>query len=112
MLISYDVGTSVTQKVLAAIMQEIKIQKINNPDIIKQIIIDKLLVYYIQDSNIDTAMKVVRGQTNVILVTGVNGVGKTTTLAKLTNFYLKQNLRVCLIAGDTFRAGAIAQLEI
>ena len=49
---------------------------------------------------------------NVFLVVGVNGVGKTTSIAKLANFYLKQNKKVLLVAGDTFRAGAKEQLTI
>ncbi|MDR2847069.1 MAG: signal recognition particle-docking protein FtsY [Mycoplasmataceae bacterium] len=112
LLISYDVGTAACQKVLTAILDEIKLQKINSPEIIKQIIIDKLLVYYIQDSNVDTNLRITKGTSNVILVAGVNGVGKTTSIAKLTNYFVKQGLKVCLVAGDTFRAGAVAQLEI
>jgi fused signal recognition particle receptor len=111
-LLFFDIGTSATQKILDAIVQEIKYQNVTDPDLIRQIIIDKLFVYYIQDTDVNTDIKLLSNQTNVILVTGVNGVGKTTSIAKLAYRYKNAGHRVCLIAADTFRAGAIAQLEI
>jgi fused signal recognition particle receptor len=110
-LLMYDIGTGSTKKILDAIVNEIKLQNVTDANLIKQIIIDKLFVYYIQDTNVDSELKLVPGQTNVILVTGVNGVGKTTSIAKLTKLFKKQNLEVCMIAADTFRAGAVAQLS-
>jgi fused signal recognition particle receptor len=111
-LISYDIGTASTQKILNAIVEEIKLQNVSDPQLIKQIIIDKLIVYYIQDSNTSTGINVKKGDLNVVLVTGVNGVGKTTSIAKLANRFLKEGHKVCLIAGDTFRAGAVEQLNV
>ncbi|MDR3249922.1 MAG: signal recognition particle-docking protein FtsY [Mycoplasmataceae bacterium] len=111
-LLMYDIGFHSTKKILNAIVEEIKIQNINDGELIKQIIIDKLFVYYIQDTDIDIELKLKEKTTNVILVSGVNGVGKTTSIAKLAHFLKKQKMSVCLIAADTFRAGAVKQLEI
>lgn len=111
-LLSFDIGTSAVRKILDAIVEEIKYQKVEDPELIKEIIIDKLFVYYIQDTNVDTTMNVVKTKMNVILVTGVNGVGKTTSIAKIAHKFKNEGYKVCLIAGDTFRAGAVEQLGI
>ncbi|MDR2369784.1 MAG: signal recognition particle-docking protein FtsY [Mycoplasmataceae bacterium] len=110
-LLLFDIGTNATQKILNAIIDEIKYQNVTDPELIKQIIVDKLFVYYIQDTDIDSDLKLIPQKTNVILVTGVNGVGKTTSIAKLAYRYKNAGYRVCLVAADTFRAGAVAQLE-
>jgi fused signal recognition particle receptor len=112
MLLSFDVGSGSTQKILNSIVEEIKFQNVTDPELIKQIIIDKIFVYYIQDTNVDTSINLKPNTCNVILVTGVNGVGKTTSIAKLANRFKTEGLSVCLIAGDTFRAGAIQQLDV
>jgi fused signal recognition particle receptor len=111
-LLSFDIGTSATDKILNAIIDEIKYQNVTDPELIKQIIIDKLFVYYIQDTDINSDIKLLSNTINIILVTGVNGVGKTTSIAKLAYRYKKAGYRVLLIAADTFRAGAVAQLEV
>jgi len=95
---------------MEAIEDEIKYQKVNDVELVKQIIVDKLLVYYIQDSIVDTNVKLKEG-TNVLLVSGVNGVGKTTSIAKLANYFKNQDKSVALIAADTYRAGAVEQLK-
>jgi fused signal recognition particle receptor len=112
LLLSFDVGSSSTQKILTSIVDEIKFQNVTDPELIKQIIIDKIFVYYIQDTNVDTTINLKQGKCNVILITGVNGVGKTTTIAKLAHRFKLEGLKVCLVAGDTFRAGAIQQLNV
>lgn len=111
-LLAMDVGNCATNKIISVIKNEVKCQNIDNPDLIKQIIIDKLFVYYIQDTIVQTNLNLKSNETNVILFFGVNGVGKTTTIAKVANFLQKNNLKICLIAGDTFRAGAIEQLDL
>lgn len=87
-------------------------QKVNDPDLIKSIIIDKIFIYYIQDTEINTAINLKENQTNVVLVVGVNGVGKTTSIAKITKKFIDENKKVLLVAGDTFRAGAVEQLKV
>lgn len=112
MLISFDIGTSSTKKIIEAISSEIKYQNVTDLKLIKQIIIDKLFLYYIQDTIIDNDLNLVKDETNVILVSGVNGVGKTTSIAKLAHHLLNAGYKTCLVAGDTFRAGAIEQLDV
>lgn len=109
-LIGYDVGYLATKKIVDAIIEEIKFQKITEIELIKQVILDKLLIYYIQDSNISNDIDLVSGRTNVALVVGVNGVGKTTSIAKIAHYFIQQHKKVLLVAADTFRAGAVEQL--
>lgn len=111
-LISYDVGVIATTKILDAIKEEINFQNVKDPKLIREIIVDKLFTYYIQDTNVNTFFNVQNNRTNVILVTGVNGVGKTTSIAKIANKFKKEKKKILLVAGDTFRAGAIEQLKI
>ncbi|WP_412032427.1 signal recognition particle-docking protein FtsY [Malacoplasma muris] len=111
-LISYDVGVIATTKILDAIKDEINFQNVKDPKLIREIIVDKLFTYYIQDTNVNTFFNVQNNRTNVILVTGVNGVGKTTSIAKIANKFKKEKKKILLVAGDTFRAGAIEQLKI
>ncbi|MGL4951623.1 MAG: signal recognition particle-docking protein FtsY [Mycoplasma sp.] len=110
-LIEFDVGYQATRKIIDAIEEEVRFQNVNDPNVIKQIIVDKLLVYYISDSNIDMEINLLEDRTNVVLVVGVNGVGKTTSIAKITNYFVQQNKKVLLVAADTFRAGAVEQLK-
>lgn len=112
MLIGFDVGTGATMKIMQAIEDEIKYQNVTDASLVKQIIIDKIFVYYIQDTVIENGLKLTKGETNVILVSGVNGVGKTTSIAKIAHYLLDKGMSVCLVAGDTFRAGAVEQLAI
>ncbi|AAF30547.1 signal recognition particle-docking protein FtsY [Ureaplasma parvum] len=111
-LISYDVGYVATNKIIESIRNEMIYQKVNDPDLIKSIIIDKIFIYYIQDTEINTAINLKENQTNVVLVVGVNGVGKTTSIAKITKKFIDENKKVLLVAGDTFRAGAVEQLKV
>lgn len=111
-LISLDIGYASSEKILDAIREEIKYQKINDPKLVNQIIVDKLFVYYIQDSILDTSLNFKSERTNVFLMVGVNGVGKTTTIAKIASRYKKLGKKVLLVAGDTFRAGAVEQLKV
>lgn len=112
LLFSYDVGVYAVDKIMPAIQKELLFQKVCQPALIKEIILDKLFTYYIQDSNTTTTLNLQPNQTNIILIMGVNGVGKTTTIAKLAYRFCKLKQKVLLVAGDTFRAGAIAQLSL
>ncbi|AJQ45074.1 cell division protein FtsY [Ureaplasma diversum] len=111
-LIGYDVGYVATTKIIDAIKNEMLYQKVDNPELIKQIIIDKIFLYYIQDTTISTDINLETNRTNVVLVVGVNGVGKTTSIAKITKKFVDENKKVLLVAGDTFRAGAVEQLTV
>ncbi len=109
--ILYDVGYLASEKIVNAIKEEVKLQNITDINLIGSIIVDKLLIYYIQDTDISTNINLVDGRTNVVLVVGVNGVGKTTSIAKIAYKFKSLNKKVLLVAGDTFRAGAVDQLK-
>ncbi|MDE7433918.1 MAG: signal recognition particle receptor subunit alpha [Mycoplasmoidaceae bacterium] len=111
-LIQFDISYASVQKIVDSIVEEIKYQNVTDPNLIKEIIVDKLFIYYIQDTDIQNEVNLTPNTTNVILVTGVNGVGKTTSIAKLANKFKNLNLKVGLVAGDTFRAGAVEQLSV
>lgn len=112
LLISYDVGVLATERILEAIKDEVIYQNVDDANLIKEIIVDKIFTYYIQDTDVNAFLDIRKDRTNVVLVTGVNGVGKTTSIAKIANKFIKDNKKVLLVAGDTFRAGAVEQLKI
>ena len=112
LLLSYDVGVVATNKITDSIRDEITYQNVEDPKLIKEIIVDKIFTYYIQDTDTNTFLDIKKDRTNIILIMGVNGVGKTTSIAKIANRFVKQNKKVLLVAGDTFRAGAVEQLKI
>lgn len=112
LLLSYDVGVIATNKITDSIRDEITYQNVEDPKLIKEIIVDKIFTYYIQDTDTNTFLDIKKDRTNIILIMGVNGVGKTTSIAKIANKFVKQNKKVLLVAGDTFRAGAVEQLKI
>ena len=112
-LVGLDIGYTASEKIANAVRDEVKRQDINDFEKVLEILLDKLIVYYIQDTNINTDINISKQRkTNVIVVVGANGVGKTTTIAKLTNFYKEQGYKILLVAGDTFRAGAVEQLKV
>ncbi|MEA3476336.1 MAG: signal recognition particle-docking protein FtsY [Candidatus Cloacimonadota bacterium] len=112
-LIQADIGLKVTNKIINILEDEIRLNKITNKDDVfnnlENIIINILNDEYkdIQQINFLAYKKPI-----VILFVGVNGVGKTTTIAKVANKFKKQSKKVLLVAADTFRAAAIEQLEI
>lgn len=112
LFISLDIGYSSSEKIINAIKDEVRYQNINDINLIMQIIIDKLFVYYIQDTSFNVNLNYAENRTNVFLMIGVNGVGKTTTIAKIANKFKLLNKKVLFVAGDTFRAGAVEQLKI
>lgn len=104
-LIRADVGLNTTR----LIMQEIQSQKCETPDAIRAAV-RRVLVEKMEPVARELAIDAAR-KPYVILVVGVNGTGKTTTIGKLARQYRSQGLRVSLVAGDTFRAGAVEQLQ-
>lgn len=112
-LIEADVGVNLTLKVIDEVIAESKANKIDDAEEINELVIDNLFEGYMNSG--ESVGNDVRFQSEgptVLLVAGVNGVGKTTTIAKLANRYIKQGKKVMLCAADTFRAGAIEQLSI
>lgn len=112
-LIEADVGVSLTFEIIEETRKEARLTNKDAPTEINEIIVDKMFVSYAKSgANIINEIQFQQQKPTVLLVVGVNGVGKTTTIAKLAKRYLDQNKKVLLVAGDTFRAGATAQLEV
>ncbi|MEN6413491.1 MAG: signal recognition particle-docking protein FtsY [Veillonellales bacterium] len=108
-LLCADVGVQTTAKLMAAVRAGIKAKEIQSPEQLKPFLEEKISAILAQAS---PATQLAVNPPTVIVVVGVNGVGKTTTIGKLGNFYHQQGCKVMLAAGDTFRAAAIDQLEI
>ncbi|AEM78841.1 signal recognition particle-docking protein FtsY [Thermoanaerobacter wiegelii] len=106
-LILADIGISTTSKIIEGIRQKAKERKIYDASQIKKLLAEE--VYEILQKDVEPFTLT---SPMVILVVGVNGVGKTTTIGKLAYLYKKEGKKVILAAGDTFRAAAIDQLEI
>lgn len=112
-LIESDVGVKLAIKVVEETRQEVLKRKISDSKEVNEILMSKLFADYMKDDNeIITDIKFAENGPTVLLVVGVNGVGKTTTIAKLTKRYLDMGKKVLLGAADTFRAGAVDQLKI
>ena len=111
-LIESDVGVKLTLKIIEDVLLESKEKHITDADEINEILIDHMFKGYMDkgDSNTDVVFQ--ENGPTVLLVVGVNGVGKTTTIAKLAKRYKDQGKSILLVAADTFRAGACEQLQI
>src|SRR5690625_5204145 len=90
---------------------EVKRQKIKKTEHLKSVITEQLVSIYTDGNQLNTELNLLEDGLSVILVVGVNGVGKTTTIGKLAYQLKEQGKKVVLAAGDTFRAGAIEQLD-
>lgn len=107
-LITADVGVDTTMNIIEKLTDAIKTKKITDPQDVKgelRLIIEEILTN--ENSTLDVSNK-----PTIILMVGVNGVGKTTTIGKLASRYKKEGKKVLIAAGDTFRAAAIDQLEV
>ena len=112
-LIEADVGVSLTLRIIDEALTESKEKNIKEPKEINDLVVDKMFLGYATNGgNIVNEIQFVKEGPTVLLVAGVNGVGKTTTIAKLAYRYINQGKKVMLCAADTFRAGAIEQLTI
>ncbi|MBE6132404.1 MAG: signal recognition particle-docking protein FtsY [Erysipelotrichaceae bacterium] len=112
-LIEADVGVNLALDIVEVTRNETDQKKITDPKLINEILVDKMFVSYAQQGDsITNEIEFRENEPTVLLVVGVNGVGKTTTIAKLANRYKNQGKKVLLVAGDTFRAGATEQLSI
>lgn len=112
-LIEADVGVNLALDIIDATKKESRLKNVSDPKVINELLVDKMFISYAkQGSNIVNEIAFEKEGVTVLLVVGVNGVGKTTTIAKLTKRYLDQNKKVMLAAADTFRAGAVEQLKV
>ena len=109
LLIMSDVGVQVASNLIEELRYEAKLENAKKPDALRRVIIEKLVELYEKDGNYDERIHFQDGLT-VMLFVGVNGVGKTTSIGKLAHRYKQAGKKVMLVAADTFRAGAVAQL--
>ena len=108
-LISADVGMNTTMELIDRLKDRIRHDKVSEPDKVKELLKDEIKKLMLESVS-DNELKIDPSPA-VILVVGVNGVGKTTTIGKLSNTFKKDGKKVLIAAGDTFRAAAIEQLE-
>ena len=110
-LIMADIGVDTVMKFVELLRKRVKTEKIEDANKLKDIIIDELFIMYVGNDILDSKIHYAEEGPTVILFVGVNGVGKTTTIGKFAHQLKEQGKKVMLVAGDTFRAGAIEQLE-
>lgn len=111
-LISADIGVNTVFKFIDKIKERVKSENITDTAYLNEVIVDELFIIYVAGESLTDKINIQEDGPTIILVVGVNGVGKTTTIAKLAYKYLKMGKKVLMIAGDTFRAGAVEQLRI
>ena len=109
LLIMSDVGVQLASNLTEELRYEARLENAKKPDALKRVIIEKLVDLYEKDGQFNEAIRFQDGLT-VMLFVGVNGVGKTTSIGKLAHRYKQEGKKVMLVAADTFRAGAVAQL--
>ncbi len=112
LLISADIGVNTVFKFMDRLRDRVKSEKIEDTKNLIEVIIDELFIIYVNNESLSTKINMSTEGPTVILMVGVNGVGKTTTIAKLAYKYQNMGKKVMMIAGDTFRAGAVEQLKI
>ena len=110
-LIMADIGVNTVMNFVDRLRDRVKSEKIDSPETLKEIIIDELFIMYVGNNIIDSKIHYSNDGPTVILFVGVNGVGKTTTIGKIAKKLKNDGKKVMLVAGDTFRAGAIEQIE-
>lgn len=111
-LIKADIGVKTVFDFLDRLKKRVKKENIVDTENLKEVIVDELFLIYVTGENLSDKINLNDNGPTVLLFVGVNGVGKTTTIGKLANKYKKEGKSVMLIAGDTFRAGAVEQLKV
>jgi fused signal recognition particle receptor len=109
-LIGADIGAQTTSEILENIRGQVNRKQVNDPEQLRTLIKEELR-QIIEASN-QTGKPAIANGTQVLMVVGVNGVGKTTTIGKLANLHTQEGKKVLVCAADTFRAAAIEQLEV
>lgn len=111
LLIKADIGVNTVFKFMDRLRDRVKHENISDTSYLTEVIVDELFTIYVEGESLTDKINFNPDGPTVILMVGVNGVGKTTTIGKLASKYHKMGKKVMLIAGDTFRAGAVPQLE-
>ena len=112
LLIKADIGVKTVMDFIDRLRRRVKQENIIDTEFLKEVIVDELFMIYVDGDTLSDKIKINENGPTVLLFVGVNGVGKTTTIGKLANKYKLEGKKVMLIAGDTFRAGAVEQLKI
>lgn len=112
LLIMADIGVKTVMDFIERLRKRVKGENITDTKYLNEVIVDELFIIYVNNESITDKINMNEDGPTVILMVGVNGVGKTTTIAKLAHKYKSEGKRVMMIAGDTFRAGAVEQLRI
>lgn len=110
-LIMADIGVNTVMGFMDCLRARVKKEHLESPADLKEIIVDELFIIYVNDEVLVNKIQFAKEGPTVILMVGVNGVGKTTTIAKLAWKMKNEGKKVLLVAGDTFRAGAGEQLK-
>ena len=111
-LIMADIGVNTVMELIEELKEEVKLRNIKETSALYEVISEKLVAIYEEAGETETELNINNEGLNVILFVGVNGVGKTTTIGKLAHKLKAEGKSVMLAAGDTFRAGAIEQIEV
>lgn len=111
-LIIADIGVNTVMDFMDRLRKRVKSENITDTKYLNEVIVDELFIIYVNNESITDKINMAEDGPTVILMVGVNGVGKTTTIAKLAYKYKNEGKKVMLVAGDTFRAGAVEQLKI
>ncbi len=109
-LIMADIGVSTVMDFIDRLKKRVKKENIENSEDLKEIIVDEMFIIYVDNSIMVNKIQYAPVGPTVVLFVGVNGVGKTTTIGKIANRLKEEGKKVLLVAGDTFRAGAVEQL--
>ena len=110
-LIEADVGINLSMELIKETSMEASAKNITDTKELNDLLIDKMFVGYAnRGGSFQTELNFASSGPTVVLMSGVNGVGKTTTIAKLAKKYKDRGMKILLVAGDTFRAGAVEQL--
>jgi fused signal recognition particle receptor len=110
-LITADIGVKTVLSFMDRLRSRVKKENISNLEELQELIVDELFIIYVEDDVISTKLTKSEEGPTVVLFVGVNGVGKTTTIAKVANILKNDGNKVLLVAADTFRAGAVEQLK-
>ncbi len=111
LLIMADIGVKTVFKFLDRLRKRVKEENITDTKYLNEVIIDELFIIYVEGESLSDKINEAQSGPTVLLFVGVNGVGKTTTIGKIAHRYKNSGKKVMLIAGDTFRAGAVEQLK-
>ena len=112
LLINADIGVNTVMNFMDKLQKRVSKEKITDPSMLTEIIVDELFIIYVDNEILTNKINYNLNGPTVLLFVGVNGVGKTTTIAKLASKFKDDGKKVLLVAADTFRAGAVEQLHV